>query len=107
MAEYWEGEKYRGVNLDWDYTKLQVHLSMPEYVKDSLIRFKHTQQKFTDQSHKHTIPVFGATIKYAQAADTSNKLDDEGKSFIQQVTGTFLYYARTVDTTMRLFFPTL
>ena len=65
---------------------------MPEYVKDSLILFQHTLQTLTYQPHKHIIPVFGATIKYAKALDTSNKLDDDGKMFIQQVTGTFLYY---------------
>ena len=34
-AEDWDGEKYNGVTLDWYCTKRQVHLSMPEYVKDS------------------------------------------------------------------------
>ena len=37
VAEDWEGEKYDGITLDWDYTKLQVYLSIPEYLKDSLI----------------------------------------------------------------------
>ena len=32
VAEDWEGTKYGGINLDWDYTKRQVHLSMPGYV---------------------------------------------------------------------------
>ena len=73
---------------------------MMEYVKDSLIRFQHTLQKFTGQPHKHTISVFGATVKYAKAADTSNKIYDDDKKFIQQVTVTFLYYARAVDPTM-------
>ena len=37
----------------------------PEYVKDFLIRLQHVLRKLTDQPHKHTIPLFGATIKYA------------------------------------------
>ena len=37
VAEYWEGEKYGGITLDWDYTKRQVHLYMQEYVKDAMI----------------------------------------------------------------------
>ena len=44
MAEDWESENYGGVTLDWYYTKRQVHLPMPECVKDSLIRFQHTLQ---------------------------------------------------------------
>ena len=107
VTEYWEGEKYGGITLDWYSTKRQVHLSMQEYVKDSLIRFQHTLRKLTDQLHKHTIPVFGATIKYAKAAETSNKLNGNGKTFIQQVTGTFLYYARAVDPTTMSAFSTI
>ena len=73
---------------------------MPEYINNSLIPFQHTLQTFTDQLHKQTIPLFGATIKYETAADTSNKLDDDGKKFRQQVTSTFLYYAQAVDPKM-------
>ena len=69
---------------------------MLEYVKDYLIRFQHTLRKLTDQPHKHTIPVFGATIQYAKAVDMSKKLDDDGKKFIKQVTGNSLYYAQAV-----------
>ena len=56
--------------------------------------------KLTDQPHKHTIPVFGATIQYAKLAYMSNKINDDGKTFIQQVTVTFLYYARALYPTM-------
>ena len=73
---------------------------MLEYINNSLIPFQHTLQTFTDQLHKQTIPLFGATIKYETAADTSNKLDDDGKKFRQQVTSTFLYYAQAVDPKM-------
>ena len=34
------------------------------------------------------------------AADTSSPLDKAGKKFVQEVIGTFLYYARCVDSTM-------
>ena len=73
---------------------------MQEYVKDSLTRFQHTLRKLTDQPHKHTILVFGATIQYAKAADTSNKLDDDGKNILQPVIVTFLHCNFSVDPTM-------
>ena len=53
-----------------------------------------------DQPHEHVAPVYGATIHYAKNMDTSTKLGPEDTKFIQQVTGTFLYYARAVDATM-------
>ena len=62
VVEDWQGEKYGGNTLYLDYTKHQVHFSMPEYAKDSLIRFQHTLQKLSDQPKKHTMPVFGTTI---------------------------------------------
>ena len=37
----WEGKKYCGISLDFDYAKRQVHLSMPGYCDEALRRFKH------------------------------------------------------------------
>ena len=57
-------------------------------------------RKLTDKPHKHTIPVFGATIQYEKGADTSIKFDNDGKKVIKQVIGTFLYYDLLMDPTM-------
>ena len=100
VAEDWKGEKYSGITLDWDYVKREVHLSMPGYCKDALIKFNHTLRKLNHQPHKHTIPTYGTKVQYAKPADESPKLGKEETKFIQQVTGTFLYYARAVDPTM-------
>ena len=91
VAEDWEGTKYGGITLDWDYKKRQVHLSMPGYVNEALTQFQHEMRKLKDQPHKHAVPVFGATIQYAKLADTSPLLNEEDKKYVQQVTGTFLY----------------
>ena len=37
----WEGTKYCGVTIDWDYKKREVHISMPGYVKKACVRFEH------------------------------------------------------------------
>ena len=50
----------------------------------------------------HAVPVCGAKIQYAKAGDKSTKLGKADKMFIQQVTGTFMYYARAVDGTVLL-----
>ena len=96
----WEGKKYCGITMDFDYTKRQVHLSMPGYCDGGLRRFKHKCQKWTDQPHKHVLPTYGVKIQYAKEADTSTKLGPKEQNFIQQVMGTFLYYARAVDATI-------
>ena len=92
MAEDWDGEKYCRINLDWDYIKRKVHLSMPDYCIAALTRFRHEASGRMDQPHQHVIPAYGAKIQYAKDVDTSPKLPPEDKLFIQQVTGNFLYY---------------
>ena len=36
IEEDWEGTRYLGIALDWDYKKREVHLSMPGYVERTL-----------------------------------------------------------------------
>ena len=37
----WEGKRYVGLTLYWDYENGSVHLSMPEYIKKAMVRFGH------------------------------------------------------------------
>ena len=37
----WDGTKYLGLTIDWDYDKREAHVSIPNYVKEACIRFKH------------------------------------------------------------------
>ena len=39
-----QGDKFIGITLEWDYEKRHVHLSMPGYVPEALIRFKRNGQ---------------------------------------------------------------
>jgi len=97
----WEGTRYLGLTLDWDYTERQVHLSMPGYIAKALLRFAHpTPSKPQHQPHPHTERRYGATIQYAKNPDDSPLLHAEDKTFIQQVLGVLLYYGRAVDATI-------
>ena len=97
----WTGRRYLGLTLDWDYAQKQVHLSMPEYVPDALVRFKRERPKRVQTAPHASVPInYGAKQQFARAEVTTKKLDKEGKLFVQQVLGTFLYYARAVDCTM-------
>ena len=101
VEEDWDGKRYVGITMDWDYKKREVHLSMPEYVERALARFGHSiLDKPQHQPHLHTIPTYGATVQYAKPEDTSRKLSPQEKKFIQEVIGVFLYYGRAVDSTM-------
>ena len=37
----WDGKRYCGLTIKWDYAGQKVHLSMPTYVKKALQRFQH------------------------------------------------------------------
>ena len=43
ISHKWEGKHYLGLDLDWDYDKRCVHLSMMNYVINALKRFHHFQ----------------------------------------------------------------
>ena len=96
-----EGSRYLGITMDWDYDKREVHLSMPGYVRKALTRFKHpTPSKPQNQPYPHIPIKYGAKVQYAEPEDSSPLLNKADQKFIQEVTGTFLYYARAIDSTM-------
>jgi hypothetical protein len=89
------------MNLDWDYTGQAVHVSMLDYVPEALARFQHKPPRTPQhQPYLHIKPTYGATAQYTKDVDTTPLLDKGGKKNIQEVIGTFLYYARCVISTM-------
>ena len=101
ISENYDGKRYLGLTFDWDYETRQVHLSMPEYIPDALTRFKRERpRKIQNAPHPHTPIDYGSKQQYAKEEVEEAELGKEEKLFVQQVLGTFLYYARAVDSTM-------
>ena len=74
---------------------------MLSYVQDSLTRFHHARPPTPqDQPHPHVKPTYGAKVQVAAGEDKSPAVSPKEKKCIQEVTGTFLYYARAVDANM-------
>ena len=97
----WEGTRYLGLTLDWDYANHEVHLSMPGYIDKALARFGHPHPTTPqNQPHPHTIPTYGATVQYAKPLDDTLPASTEDQKLIRQVVGVLLYYARAVDSTL-------
>ncbi|KAK1740971.1 hypothetical protein QTG54_008223 [Skeletonema marinoi] len=67
----WDGKRYIGIFLDWDYTNRKVHLMK-----------------------------YGAPKQYAKEESTAPPLDKKGTRFIQQVCGKFLFLGRAVDSSL-------
>jgi hypothetical protein len=97
----WSGHKFCGLTMDWDYEKREVHLPMPGYVQKALKRFQHEKpDKPQYQPYPHNPKQYSAKTQHAEPEDTSAPLNETDKRFVQEVAGTFLFYARAVDGTM-------
>ena len=97
----WKGELYCGIKLKWNYEKGYVDLSMPGYVEKQLTKYRHKAP-----SKRQYCPYEPNPIKYGKQSNEikqepeSPALEKEEKKYIQQVIGSFLYYARAVDMTI-------
>eukprot|EP00804_Cyclotella_cryptica_P006783 CCRYP_019522-RA/>CCRYP_019522-RA protein AED:0.43 eAED:0.43 QI:0/0/0/1/0/0/2/0/364 len=102
-SQDWKGERYLGLTIAWDYIIQQVQLSMPGYCKKAGHCFHHPVPiKPQHQPYPHTHCTYGAKQQFVDTADDSALLSNTDKTFIQEVIGVFLYYARAVDCTMPL-----
>ncbi len=78
-----------------------IHVSMLNNVPEALIQFQQAPPaKPQHQPYPHVKPMYCATKQYAEAIDMSPPLSKEDKKYVQEVAGTFLYYARCIDSTM-------
>ncbi len=101
IAVDWTGNTYIGLTMDWDYPSQIVHISMPGYIEKALTRFGHERPKRKQNSpHKHVAPIYGTWAQYVEPENPSPLLSKVEKTYIQAVTGTLLYYARAVDSTI-------
>lgn len=97
----WDGTLYCGVTLKWDYKQRTVNLSMPGYVEAALHKFQHPDPR--QQCHAPSAwnkPQYGVKIQMTEPVDTTPSLTAPQTKRLQQVVGTFLFYARAVDATM-------
>ena len=97
----WPIKCYLGIELDWDYERHKVHISMILYVKESLIQFNHAVPHLPqDQTHLHIKPKYRKKVKYTEEEDSSPPLNSVKKVLAQEVFGIFLYYGHVIDITM-------
>ena len=99
----WSGKNFCGFQIDWNYAHQYVDISMPVYIPACLKRFQHeTPARRQYSPHHHTPIIFGkkGTRQYANRPDESAFLDIKGIKYVQSVTGSLLYYARAIDSTM-------
>ena len=77
----WEGKRYIGLTIDWDYLSRYVHISMPGYCEKASHRFKlELPTKRQDQPYPHIERKYGMKQQYVEDEDTSPPLSKDEKS---------------------------
>ena len=97
----WTGALFCKLTINWDYAARTCDISMPEYMKTSLLKFQHPAPKCPQHApHSWTKPTYGAQLQYAQDDDSSPLLPAKTINLVQQIVGNILYYSIAVDPTM-------
>jgi hypothetical protein len=92
------GNKLAGIAINWDYLNKRCRLSMPGYINNLLIKFKHPCPQHPQCSPHKCLPIaYGAKTQLIPESDSSELLDDSRKHRIQEIVGALLYYACAVD----------
>ena len=74
---------------------------MPDYVAKALHRFSSFLPLRTSHApHKWNEPIYGRHQQFAAPHDASPPLSKTQTKLVQEVVGTFLYYAITIDLSM-------
>ena len=96
-----EGDLYCGIALKWNYAKHHVDLNMVKYVMKQLTKYGHVAPLKPQHRLYLLNPVkYGKDNQAPSPLDESPLLDEAGKKQVQQIVGSFLYYARAVDPTI-------
>ena len=90
------------MQFDWNYTEGYVDVSMPNYVEKALKRLGYIPNVPQYSPHQHTPIKYGlkGIQQSTPSPDTSPLLTPKETQWIQSVTGTFLYYTHTIDSTL-------
>jgi len=92
-----DGKEFLKIELDWEYDKGLVHLSMAPYLKKALRQFGiERPKKLVNSPHPHLEPKYGEKTQYVEH-DESPEATKKDQKHVQQVTGKFNWYSRAVD----------
>ena len=88
----WEGNKFSGIDLEWDYTeqqsKITCRISMNGYIDKFLIKYGHPRPRRPQLSqHKHREVTYGAKEQLTPKENTIPALENEGTKPIQGIVG--------------------
>jgi hypothetical protein len=90
------GDKFAGIDIKWATRRCPI--SMPGYIENLLIKFKHPCPTKPRLLLQRCLPIaYGAKAQLTPDANTSELLDKHHEHRIQEIVGLLLYYAWTVN----------
>ena len=108
FAKDWAGKLYCGISIKWYYARGVVDLSIPHYIQSAFHKFQHPAITHAQHApHTWKRPEYGAQQEYTTPPDTTQVLQPDGIKRVQQITGTLLYYAKSVDSTLPVVLGTI
>ena len=98
VHEDWNGTKFYGITLEWDYIRRTCLLSMPGYIEAILAWFHHQRPRKPELSpHRYASRSFNAaTAQTPIPDDESARLDAADILRVQRIVGSILYEDRTI-----------
>ena len=92
LVKDWDGDLYCGIKLHWNYTAHTLDISMPRYMHQQLLKYKHVVS-----SHPKHCPYSPEPKKYGSEAQsplpigTRQPLGDKEIKALQKIVGSILY----------------
>ncbi len=101
VEEDWTGLLYCKIIIDWYYQERYLDISMQNYISKKLLKYKWQTPKWPQFCSFSPAPVtHDKKLNMIIPKPESPKLDKAGKTYMQQVVGSFLYYVRTINMTI-------
>jgi hypothetical protein len=92
------GNKFAGIDIKWDYAARRFCISIPSYIKNLLIKVKHSRPTKPRLSPRKCLPIpYGAKAQLVPDSNTSELLGKHCKHHIQEIVSLLLYYSWAVN----------
>ena len=96
-------QKYVGITITHNRQSNTIKLAMPGYVEKAIKRFGSAKTPGARSPITYVPPKYGCKAGQEQPElppEAHEYVDEAAKTFVQEVTGVFLFYSRAVDPTM-------
>jgi hypothetical protein len=95
---YMAGNKFSGMDIEWNYAACHCRISMPGYISMLLLKIKHPHPTKSWLSPYKCLPIaYGTKLHITPDSDSLEQLDASRKCCVQEIVGSLLYYAQAVD----------